>query len=306
MSNHHDPRQEGFTLVELLVVIAIIGVLVALLLPAVQAAREAARRTQCINQLKQIGLACHLFADTNKHLPPMAAYKTNHSYLAVIFPYLEQGNLYGKLDLSRSWHKGNANQDAALFEIPIYKCPSFKQEASVGGLRGGRQDSPYFATYLTVLGPKQGPCPSATDDPYVVGPHPAINKCGNAGGFASTGIIYAWSKTKFADITDGSSHTLMVGEIAWDGIKFKTWMSGNSDGKQWSYAGKNIVYAINEEAWEGFNGIAQNNDISFGSQHPGGANFCYGDAHVEFLNDTIHLETVYYALASRNGGEVDE
>src|SRR5262245_49295913 len=118
---HSRTSRLAFTLVELLVVIAIIGVLVALLLPAVQAAREAARRSQCQNHLKQLGLGIHNFEDINKSLPH-TRYDNRYTWAVEIMPFIEQQNLYGSWDLTKSYY---AQTNAArLTAVPIYFCPS--------------------------------------------------------------------------------------------------------------------------------------------------------------------------------------
>jgi prepilin-type N-terminal cleavage/methylation domain-containing protein len=117
-------RRRGFTLVELLVVIAIIGILVALLLPAVQAAREAARRSQCLNNLKQIGLALHNYHDTHKVLPfGQGGTADRFSALALMLPFMEQSNLHNLIDFKQSTTAA-ANNAARLTEVPLFRCPS--------------------------------------------------------------------------------------------------------------------------------------------------------------------------------------
>ena len=115
-------RKTGFTLVELLVVITIIGILIALLLPAVQAAREAARRTRCTNNLKQLGLAMQLFHEANGHLPPARVFDRSITWAAFLLPYLEQDAAFELFDPAKSYYDQDA--DARGFAPSLYYCPS--------------------------------------------------------------------------------------------------------------------------------------------------------------------------------------
>ena len=191
-------RSSGFTLIELLVVIAIIAVLIALLLPAVQQAREAARRTQCKNNLKQLGLALHNYESSSNYFPPSAtitAATTGNSSWSVhgrIMPFLDQANLYNKIDLSVAWD----NQVAISgIKIPGYSCPSDPKSDEV-------RDTGKVAKYLypTTYGFNFGT--------YLIY-NPATGAIGD-GAFAPN------SKIGLRDFTDGTSTTLMASEVkAW-------------------------------------------------------------------------------------------
>jgi prepilin-type N-terminal cleavage/methylation domain-containing protein len=196
IGRRRDPA--GFTLVELLVVIAIIGVMVALLLPAVQAAREAARRMQCKNNLKQLSLAIHNYESSNRYFPPsatisaMAAVNTNASWSihGRILPYLEQGALYARVDLGLAW-----DNQAALsgMKIPPYSCPSDPNSDTT------RDVSPKLASPLfpTTYGFNFGTW-------LIYNP---ITKQMGDGAFGPN------SKLGFRDFIDGSSNTLMISEV---------------------------------------------------------------------------------------------
>ena len=192
------PRTRGFTLVELLVVIAIIGVMVGLLLPAVQAAREAARRMQCKNHLKQIALAAHNYESTHRVFPPSAtinsvsAINTNSSWSIQgrLLPYLEQGSLYNQVDLSVAWD----NQPViANLKIPTYACTSDPRSDTP------RDISPKLATplYPTTYGFNFGT--------WLV--YDPVSRQMGDGAFGPN------SRIGFRDFLDGSSNTLMLSEV---------------------------------------------------------------------------------------------
>jgi prepilin-type N-terminal cleavage/methylation domain-containing protein len=198
MNAHTPPNRRAFTLVELLVVIAIIGGMVALLLPAVQAARQAARRMQCANNLKQIGLAIHNYESSHRVFPPsailrsIAVINTNASWSihGRILPYLEQGSLYDRVDLSIAW------DDQAIIsglKIPTYACPSDPRSDTT------RDVSPKLASplYPTTYGFNFGT--------WLVW-DPVTRQMGD-GAFGPN------SRIGFRDITDGTSTTLMVSEV---------------------------------------------------------------------------------------------
>jgi prepilin-type N-terminal cleavage/methylation domain-containing protein len=194
-------KKRAFTLVELLVVIAIIGILVGLLLPAVQAAREAARRIQCANNLKQIGLALHNYESTHKRFPPSATVDLsvtqtgNNASWGVhgrILPYLEQANLYNAVNLSLAWDFQMAIDD---LKIPSYSCPS-DPKADESRDPGNNRPVLYPTTYGFNFGTW-----------FVFSP--TTRRGGN-------GMFFPNSFLKFRDCTDGSSNTLFASEVkAW-------------------------------------------------------------------------------------------
>jgi prepilin-type N-terminal cleavage/methylation domain-containing protein len=193
-------RIRGFTLIELLVVIAIIAILIALLLPAVQQAREAARRTQCRNNLKQLGIALHNYHDTHGMFPPNGVAGTTEniggrynqawlswSGLAMLLPYVEQANIYNEINFSYRWDNNNGgtrNNTLARTNIPGFVCPS---------------DPGASVRYTANMGP--------TSYCFSTGPASNWNVRTNPVGFATL-----WSGTRIRDITDGTSNTIAMAE----------------------------------------------------------------------------------------------
>ena len=190
-----DRRSRGFTLIELLVVISIIAVLIALLLPAVQQAREAARRVQCKNNLKQMGLALHNYLDTHSVLPPSFCFSTAGSWSVHgrILPYMEQAAAYGRVRLDLDWANPiNQATGVAQLKIPSYSCPS-----------DPLSDRMHYA------GPDEGNIRVHT---YGVnfGTWKIYDPVTNSGG---DGVFYPNSRTRAGDIADGLTNTLLLAEV---------------------------------------------------------------------------------------------
>ena len=183
--------KDGFTLVELLVVIAIIAVLLGILLPAVQQVREAARRTQCLNHLRQLGL-CNLNYESANMYFPSGIYDDDNNHRACLrnglvdlLPFVEKSRLYSKIDQSLSW-SDPANLPAGQYELPTYQCPSAGGAVEDdGGFTGARGDYAFCMGENARLN---------TEEP--------------------SGIFGINSSTTFADIPDGSSNTISMGEVA--------------------------------------------------------------------------------------------
>lgn len=317
-------RRGGFTLVELLVVIAIIGVMVGLLLPAVQAAREAARRMSCQNQLKQLSLALHNFHDTNnqfphgvenqvlpKPVPTPVAYVSGTNWLVYTLPFIEQQAVYDLYDFSVSYSHAN-NATVGNTVIPAIYCPSGPTPKQYVDPNGGGVNGNPPSHYLGVMGPAGTVSPAINtlngkDYPYTVG-DPGTN-----GAWSVHGILTHYRDTpgsanstkrvvRFANISDGTSNTLVIGERAvvlplGQTNDYRSWIRGNNGG---TGGGKNVTYPINSTHYNGSNNF---NDISFASQHPGGAQFGLADGSVRLLSDSVDMP-VYQALASMNGGEL--
>ena len=284
-------RRPGFTLIELLVVIAIISVLVGLLLPAVQKAREAASRIQCANNLKQIGLALHLHHDTYQRLPPSRLPGESPTWAWLILPNLEQENLY------RLWDYANhpifkANEEALRSTVPIYFCPSrrshvgavtrpFQQRAGcvlTDAIRGAPGD------YAASLGTTGADYP--LDLP-------------SGGQLLPNGAFEAYKGVRFGDIRDGLSNTLLVGEKHVPAASFGVWpwdcslYDGHNPVCNTRAAGPDYPLATSpyDDGWK------------FGSYHPGVCQFAFCDGSVRSLVNTINRVTLGL-LAQRNDGQV--
>lgn len=323
---------KGFTLIELLVVIAIIAILIALLLPAVQQAREAARRTQCKNNLKQLCLALHNYHETHSVFPIGEGFGYSNvdqgsscdnaprraPWTVLCLPFLDQSPLYQKFDFSERFKclstesplSGN-NHDASNNSVNAFHCPSFPApdglHTNYFGIMGGGENLAFWAH---------------------------SSRFGRA--FWNNGILYTNSKTRLRDITDGASNTVVIGET-----KYQLGPNGRSDGVRagWASTIRGCVNAtpgvtaavtdvpINSYQGDGntgdtlftagtsssdpnfrgsVNGVASTQNLqgrAFGSAHVGGCHFAFADGSIHFISENINLSTLQY-LAIRNDGQV--
>jgi prepilin-type N-terminal cleavage/methylation domain-containing protein/prepilin-type processing-associated H-X9-DG protein len=319
-------RRHGFTLVELLVVIAIIGILIALLLPAVQAAREAARRSQCTNQIKQLALAFHNYHDTHRKFPayqyPVAGANSweGHGAFTMILPYIEQRTVYDKVKFTVRWDDGtqpNATKIGTLI------CPS---------------DIAY-------------PDQNRPGNNYVVCGGARVNLYDTGAPVNASGIFVRWRETGFNDIQDGSSNVIMLSELlkgdnntsslnldrdftnqlgsytdqfpdqaqieslgATCDTTAQTYQQINA-GREWmaSFPGMTSFNTVAPPNWKhiscctggGFGYACDRNGIvPPRSKHPGGVNVAMGDASVRFVSETIDLLTWQRSGARADGNPV--
>ncbi|MEX0794763.1 MAG: DUF1559 domain-containing protein [Pirellulaceae bacterium] len=296
----------GFTLVELLVVIAIIGVLVALLLPAVQQAREAARRMQCSNNLKQMGLACHNYLDTHQsYFPPGSFYhaskKGSHSFAVAILPFLEQNALYELYDFSID-PLAEGNKNVRWAQVDAFFCPSFNGDPTNTSEALFSDGS--LMTYQGIAGVFYN-VPALDNGVTDAGP----------GKIPSNGVFRYDGPRRAAEIVDGLSNTIMIGEFvhrdrtgnlaAFPG-NVRLWITGTTDTNPPSddkglYSTKAIYQDTINSTRDRPMGVAFNH-LPFGSLHPGGANFAAADGSVQFLPETINFD-VYRAIATIKGKE---
>jgi prepilin-type N-terminal cleavage/methylation domain-containing protein/prepilin-type processing-associated H-X9-DG protein len=326
--NSNQASRRAFTLVELLVVIAIIGILVALLLPAIQAAREAARRSDCINRLRQLSLACMNFHDSRKRFPPAVSDEPNTEsvtpskteyaelgYLSFILPYVEFGNLGNLLKSKCHWQDEPNRTIGYGNAITQFRCPSQNNnEITYTDPPGGataEELTNLRAHYHAVQGAK-AKCIIFPFDPYPTKTYTIMTGscCGDpkCGGNTTNGVIYPASKTTIRDIPDGTSHTFLIGEISWNCGPQRIWLVGGASKTNldtYVYTSKNVFWPLNT-AWREETGSPAspyaNNDMSFGSNHPGGTHFAMCDGSVQFVRDDILLDTLK-ALASRKSAE---
>jgi len=326
-------RRAGFTLVELLVVIAIIGVLVALLLPAVQAAREAARRSSCQNNLHQIGIAVQNFHDVHNCIPPVRVSNNHATWFVLIMPYMEQGNLSNLWTFTDLYSSAN-NARGRATPIKSYYCPSrrspsvqpnlSRQEDVRPGDNGPPPDFTGPFTDARFAGTNNPPGPTG-DYAGCVGtviayPENVTNATTGfiwsgqaANGMFAQGLIVGteWrSNTAFRMVTDGLSNTFLAGEKHVPKGMFGRAKVGDGsifNGVWTTYSGR--LAGLNDPIAKSPTDITQStvNDAfyarRFGSWHPNVCQFVMGDASVRVVRTTVDVNT-YRALAIRDDGQV--
>ena len=308
-------RLPGFTLIELLVVIAIIGILIGLLLPAVQKVREAAARVQCANNLKQIGLALHNHHDTLKHLPsnirPVATGTVRVRWATFILPYIEQDNLFRNYDQSQNW-SALANLPVTNKRIKIYECPS----------------TPYPERLDSNPDTGWNPIVASGDYAGTYGIDPRLASLGLVDAVAD-GAISKNTNLRFADFTDGLSNTIFVAESAgrpnlyrvgqlvgtppsvivngggWCRPASEVGLFGGSSGDGTVIPGPCPFNCTNGKPLAGYPDPYYGTDGTgqFYSFHTNGMNALFVDGSVHFVAQSINIRN-FSRLITRNGGEV--
>jgi prepilin-type N-terminal cleavage/methylation domain-containing protein/prepilin-type processing-associated H-X9-DG protein len=270
------PNRRGFTLIELLVSIAVLSILIALLLPGVQSAREAARRSDCQNRLKQWGLALHNYHETHQILPPGSisvgpAFTpfSGWGWQALSLPQMEQASLYQECDFSLQTARGS-NRNLIDTLVPSTRCPS-----DIG------------------------------DDVYDIELPGYPNVRVATGNYVGSGaVLSSLSNTRFSHVTDGLSQTLLLGErnihpaISGTVPFMSSWCGIISERDVFVSNSTPYVFATHTRPINS----SSTSPHCFSSRHPGGAQFAFGDGGVRFIADTIDAY-VFEALGSPNGGE---
>ena len=313
-------NRRGFTLIELLVVIAIIGVLIALLLPAVQSAREAARRAQCVNNMKQLGIAMHNFHDINSILPssnrPSGLTTVPRvAGLTLLLPYIEQNTVYNAFNLSLNWGLAE-NSTSVTSRINVLLCPSAQQP---GRLDGNPDPGPWTPTVA-----------APTDYSIVLKVDERLGTLGLVDS-VGRGMMPTSEKSRLADVTDGLSNTIAYAESASRPFVYRKgakqyndsttsrvnaggWCRPASDfsvdgssadgsvipgpcplnctnGEDFVPLGYPIPYYVTQGTGEAY------------AFHPGGANFLFGDGSVRYVKESVGIR-IFAKLVTRQGSEV--
>jgi prepilin-type N-terminal cleavage/methylation domain-containing protein/prepilin-type processing-associated H-X9-DG protein len=329
-------KRRGFTLIELLVVIAIIAVLIGLLVPAVQKVREAANKTQCLNNLKQMGLALHNYHGDKRSFPPgivsqlvdpswqfpagncnafPAELGPGWSFFAYILPYMEQGNLYRTINLNLPI-SNPANAAARRTVVPAYVCPSDpgpqdQVNVTTCGSPPNPANTPAFMTdaarcsYVGCLGGGNANNPDPLYGCYENQPF--------------NGVFHRNSRIRIADITDGTSHTIGIGERSSDFVQ-GTWVgvvpaeemvyNQTSPPPQFNLAlnqpcqnWRPPITAVVVHGRQYVPNDPTGSPASFHGPHQNGSNFLMMDGSCRYIDATISL-TTFRALCTRNNGEV--
>ncbi len=324
---------QGFTLVELLVVIAIIGVLVALLLPAIQSAREAARRISCTNNIRQVCFATLNYEDTYGKLPPGSVFQTQRrtadggriqwraSLSARILPFAESSALHGLIDFDQNYISNQQLEDGtyiSAYVVPMYICPSddseMYREVGNGQLFAKTNYAASSGSRMLNESSTAG-CPTVcTNEPvdwnrFALKEEVTLGSM-NAGTAVRSGPFtrYEW-QTELREVTDGLSQTIFFGEVVPDCSVHarRGWLdANNADGMATTTVPINYD-SCQDDSPDGCQRPCNwNMEFGFKSRHPGGANFAYGDGSVHFITEDVDHENYQLLGDMADGGVISE
>lgn len=311
MQHAHSSPRNAFTLVELLVVIAIIGILVALLLPAVQLAREAANKISCSNRIKQIGLALLQFESSNRHLPAAGDHGLREqsdmggggnyhcgwgvnvgNWATHILPYMEQKAAYDKLNFDQVWQMmDDGNVEVLQMEMPFYQCPSDPYNGlTIAEPHQSEQHRSRLMNYFAVAGPLKGGEPFSDSDA----------PCNNSDCCIHLGPFYNDSNTRLKEFRDGLSKTSMVSEV-WGRDTAEHIPDQTSRGIGWH----NQTYYAELPNFR-FECERSHQDCAYmwfpNSFHPGGINAVFGDGSVHFISNDVS-PSIFSGFATLDGDD---
>jgi prepilin-type N-terminal cleavage/methylation domain-containing protein/prepilin-type processing-associated H-X9-DG protein len=288
-------KARGFTLVELLVVIAIIGILVALVLPAVQAAREAARRIQCMNNLRQLGIALQHYHDLHRTFASGFIWPNRTFWSGQLLTQLEQVPLHDSLDFNGPWTTP-PNDAACATYLSVFRCPSSiaPNHLTAQGINE-RVPCNYLACTSGKIARESGPEPLA-------------------GLSYSDGIFFVNSRVRIADILDGTSNTVAIGEAVFiyersgedhTGTSqfIDHWYIGTPEGRANEVSESMGSTAVSINAFKDASLFVDERELCYSSRHVGGAQVVFADGHVAFISETIDRAT-WGALGSRRAGDI--
>ncbi|MBN2291891.1 MAG: DUF1559 domain-containing protein [Pirellulales bacterium] len=298
MIGHLRTSHRGFTLVELLVVVAIIGIMTSLLLPAVQSAREAARRSTCLDKLRQLGLAMQNYHVVNRSFPSGFVWPDRTMWSALVLPQLGEEALYSTMEFGVPWDKDNSpNERACSTVVSAFRCPS--------------ANAPYHIDFEGI--PDRVPCTYLACASGKV-----IRESGSscrAGDCNLDGVLFNNSRIRIADIMDGTSYTMIVGESLprFDVLGFDH--EGNHQGvDHWYFGSTDELAGVNASEAVGSTAVEINavmnpgltideKELCFSSNHPRGVHIVFADGHATFISETID-RNLWSSLGTRAGGEL--